>query len=96
MRTCRSVSINPERLGDGICCLALRRSLPDLLANFTILNGLGYGSGLHLRPSAISGTNWPVRDLGSLTMFQIPAYDPVAIAMMGFGALLVAALAFVL
>jgi hypothetical protein len=29
-------------------------------------------------------------------MFQIPAYDPVAIAMMGFGVLLVAALALVL
>jgi hypothetical protein len=29
-------------------------------------------------------------------MFQIPAYDTVAIAMMGFGVLLAAALAFVL
>ena len=29
-------------------------------------------------------------------MFQIPAYDPVAIAIMGFGVLLVAALALVL
>src|ERR1700735_1738922 len=29
----RSVSINPKRLGDGIWCLALRRSLCDLLAN---------------------------------------------------------------
>jgi hypothetical protein len=29
-------------------------------------------------------------------MFQIPAYDPVAIMMMGFGVLLAAALAFVL
>jgi hypothetical protein len=35
-------------------------------------------------------------DLGNLVMFQIPAYDPVAIVMMGFGVLLVAALAFVL
>ena len=34
--------------------------------------------------------------LESLAMFQIPAYDPVAIVMMGFGVLLVAALAFVL
>jgi hypothetical protein len=47
-------------------------------------------------PSAISGPNWAVRDLGSLAMFQIPAYDPVAIVMMGFGVLFVAALAFVL
>jgi hypothetical protein len=37
-----------------------------------------------------------VCDLGSLVMFQIPAYDPAAIVMMGFGVLLVAALAFVL
>jgi hypothetical protein len=29
-------------------------------------------------------------------MFQIPAYDPVVIAMMGFAVLVVAALAFVL
>jgi hypothetical protein len=29
-------------------------------------------------------------------MFQIPAYDPVAIVMMGFGVLFVVALAFVL
>ena len=29
-------------------------------------------------------------------MFQIPAYDPVAIVMMGFGVLFVAALAFAL
>jgi hypothetical protein len=29
-------------------------------------------------------------------MFQIPAYDPVAVVMMGFGLLLGAALAFVL
>jgi hypothetical protein len=34
--------------------------------------------------------------VGSLAMFQIPAYDPVAIVMMGFGVLFVAALAFVL
>jgi hypothetical protein len=49
---------------------------------------------IHLRP--FRGPNWTVRDLGSLEMFQIPAYDPVAIVMMGFGVLLVAALAFVL
>jgi hypothetical protein len=47
-----------------------------------------------LRP--FRGPNWRVRDLGSLAMFQIPAYDPVAIMMMGFGVLLAAALAFVL
>ncbi len=29
-------------------------------------------------------------------MFRMPAYDPVAIALMGFGILLAAALAFVL
>ena len=40
--------------------------------------------------------NWPLRDLGSLAMFQIPAYDSVPIVMMGFGVLLAAALAFVL
>jgi hypothetical protein len=28
-------------------------------------------------------------------MFKVPAYDPVGIAIMGFGVLLVAALAFV-
>jgi hypothetical protein len=28
-------------------------------------------------------------------MFQVPTYDPVAIAIMGFGVLLAAALAFV-
>ena len=28
-------------------------------------------------------------------MFQVPAYDPVGIAIMGFGVLLVVALAFV-
>ena len=44
---------------------------------------------------AISGTKldgprW------SLAMFQIPAYDPVVVVMMGFGLLLAAALAFVL
>ena len=49
---------------------------------------------IHLRP--FRGPNWAVRDLGSLAMFQIPAYDPVAIVMMGFGVLFVAALAFVL
>jgi hypothetical protein len=49
---------------------------------------------IHLRP--FRGPNWTVRDLGSLAMFQIPAYDPVAIVMMGFGVLLVAVLAFVL
>jgi hypothetical protein len=49
---------------------------------------------IHLRP--FRGPNWTVRYLGSLAMFQIPAYDPVAIVMMGFGVLLVAALAFVL
>jgi len=49
---------------------------------------------IHLRP--FRGPNWKVRDLGSLAMFQIPAYDPVAIMMMGFGVLLAAALAFVL
>jgi hypothetical protein len=37
-----------------------------------------------------------MRDLGSLAMFQIPAYDPVAIVMMGFGVVLAAGLAFVL
>jgi hypothetical protein len=74
------------------------------------LNSLGLGSGLHwpkkvvflfleeanihLRP--FRGPNWTVRDLESIAMFQIPAYDPVAIVMMGFGVLLVAALAFVL
>ena len=46
-------------------------------------------------PWAISGTKldgprW------SLAMFQIPAYDPVVVVMMGFGLLLAAALAFVL
>jgi hypothetical protein len=49
---------------------------------------------IHLRP--FRGPNWAVRDLGSLAMFQIPAYDPVPIVMMGFGVLLVAALAFAL
>jgi hypothetical protein len=38
------------------------------------------GSGDHRRPS---------------TMFKLPAYDPVGIAMMGFGVLLVVALALV-
>jgi hypothetical protein len=47
-------------------------------------------------PRAISRTKRTVRDLGSLAMFQIPAYDPVPIVMMGFGLLLAAALAFVL
>jgi hypothetical protein len=42
------------------------------------------------------GPNWTVRDLGRLAMFQIPAYDPVPIVMMGFGVLLAVALAFVL
>ena len=51
-----------------------------------ILNSLGLGG----------GPNWTLRDLGSLAMFQIPAYDPVAIVMMGFGVVLAAALAFVL
>ena len=41
-------------------------------------------------------SSWMLCDLVSLTLFQIPAYDPVAIMMMGFGVLLVAALAFVL
>jgi hypothetical protein len=48
----------------------------------------------HLRP--FRGPNWTVRDLGSLAMFQIPAYDHVPIVLMGFGVLLAAALAFVL
>jgi hypothetical protein len=50
------------------------------------LNSLGPGG----------GPSWTVRDLGSIAMFQIPAYDPVVIVMMGFGVVLAAALAFVL
>jgi hypothetical protein len=42
------------------------------------------------------GPSWTVRDLGSIAMFQIPAYDPVVIVMMGIGVVLAAALAFVL
>ena len=37
-----------------------------------------------------------IGDLGSLAMFQIPAYNAVAIVMMGFGVVLAAGLAFVL
>jgi hypothetical protein len=33
-------------------------------------------------------------DLEALAMFKVPAYDPVGIAIMGFGVLLVVALAF--
>ena len=51
-----------------------------------ILNSLGLGG----------GPSWTTGDLGSLVMFQIPAYDPVAIVMMGFGVVLAAGLAFVL
>jgi hypothetical protein len=47
-------------------------------------------------PSAVSGTKLDGLRSWSLVMFQIPAYDPIAIMMMGFGVLLVAALAFVL
>ncbi len=44
---------------------------------------------------AISGTKTGlVHELESLAMFKIPAYDPVGIAMMGFGVLLVLALTF--
>jgi hypothetical protein len=53
---------------------------------WAILNSLGPGG----------GPSWTVRDLGSIAMFQIPAYDPVVIVMMGFGVVLAAALAFVL
>jgi hypothetical protein len=73
------------------------------------LNSFGLGSGLHWSKKVVflfleeANIHLPFGDqtgrsaiLGSLAMFQIPAYDPVAIAMMGFGVLLVAALAFVL
>jgi hypothetical protein len=50
------------------------------------LNSLGLGG----------GPSWVIGDLGSLAMFQIPAYDPVAIVMMGFGVVLAAGLAFAL
>ena len=50
------------------------------------MNSLGLGG----------GPSWTMRDLGSLAMFQIPAYDPVAIVMMGFGVVLAAGFAFVL
>ena len=46
--------------------------------NRAFLNSLGLSG----------GPSWTIRDLGSLTMFQIPAYDPVAIVMMGFGVVL--------
>ena len=49
---------------------------------------------IHLGP--FRGPNWTVHDIGSLAMFQIPAYDLVPVVMMGFGLLLGAALAFVL
>ena len=50
------------------------------------MNSLGLGG----------GPSWTIGDLGSLAMFQIPAYDPVAIVMMGFGVVLAAGFAFVL
>ena len=50
------------------------------------MNSLGLGG----------GPSWTMGDVGSLTMFQIPAYDPVAIVMMGFGVVLAAGFAFVL
>jgi hypothetical protein len=53
---------------------------------WAILNSLGLGG----------GPSWTMGDLGSLAMFQIPAYDPIAIVMMGFGVVLAAGLAFVL
>ena len=43
----------------------------------------------------VCGPNRMVRDLESLAMFKLSAYNPLGIAMMGFGVLLVAALAFV-
>jgi hypothetical protein len=43
----------------------------------------------------VRGPNRMVRDLESLAMFKFSVYDPLGIAMMGFGVLLVAVLAFV-
>jgi hypothetical protein len=56
------------------------------IRNVDLSNFLGLGR----------GPSWTMGDVGSLAMFQIPAYDPIAIVMMGFGVVLAAGLAFVL
>jgi gluconate kinase len=50
--------INPERLGNSIWCLTLRRSLRDLLANFNPELRTAYLDAVGLRQKASSLLNF--------------------------------------